>query len=454
MTLEDSLLPLLYEVLLSFMKVSDLRGILQYVPRFREKTFVVAIDGDIAASPNLTNLLLDIAVLRSLSIKVILIHGAGAQIQQLSSERNIPISSWDGTGITDDATLRLAIEASNNVLHELMQGLTSVDLRAAYANCIIAHPTGIISGVDQLNTGKVERVDTHSLQLLLNEGIIPIVPPIGFDGEGRTFRVNSDSVAVEIAESLRALKVIYLSQNGALRSGEDVVRQMSVAEAEDLVRKRRAQVQPALASKIECAARACRAGVPRVHLLDGTQNEALLSEIFSHEGIGTMVYSNEYQQIRRALKKDVRAVMSLIRESIINAELVKRSRADLLAQLDDYWLLEIDRSLAGCVAVHQHPDSEAAELACLYVAKSHEGQGYGRKLMAFAEQIAAKKGAKRLIALSTQAFNFFQQKGGFTEASPDVLPPDRRKKWELSGRNSKIMVKETTPTMLTKRPLV
>lgn len=436
------------------MKVSDLRGILQYVPRFREKTFVVAIDGDIAASPNLTNLLLDIAVLRSLSIKVVLIHGAGAQIQQLSTERNVPISSWDGTGITDDPTLRLAIEASNNVLHELMQGLTSVDLRAAYANCIIAHPTGIISGVDQLNTGKVERVDTQSLQLLLNEGIIPVVPPIGFDGEGRTFRVNSDSVAVEIAESLRALKVIYLAQNGALRAGDEIVRQMSVAEAEDLVRKRRAQVHPALASKIECAARACRAGIPRVHLLDGTQNEALLSEIFSHEGIGTMVYSNEYQQIRRALKKDVRAIMSLIRESIINAELVKRSRADLLAQLDDYWLLEIDRSLAGCVAVHVHQDSEAAELACLYVAKSHEGQGYGRKLMAFAEQIAAKKGAKRLIALSTQAFNFFQQKGGFVEAGPDVLPPDRRKKWESSGRNSKIMVKETTPSGLAHRPLV
>ncbi len=183
LTLEESSRPLLYETFSPFMKVSDLRGILQYVPRFREKTFVVAIDGDIAASPNLTNLLLDIAVLRSLSIKVILIHGAGAQIQQLSSERNIAISSWDGTGITDDVTLRLAIEASNNVLHELMQGLTSVDLRAAYANCIIAHPTGIISGVDQLNTGKVERVDTHSLQLLLNEGIIPIVPPLGFDGE-------------------------------------------------------------------------------------------------------------------------------------------------------------------------------------------------------------------------------------------------------------------------------
>jgi amino-acid N-acetyltransferase len=156
-----------------------------------------------------------------------------------------------------------------------------------------------------------------------------------------------------------------------------------------------------------------------------------------------MIYSNEYQQMRRALKKDVRAIMVLIRESIANAELVKRSRAELLGLLDDYWLLEIDRTLVGCVAVHLYPDQQLAELACLYVAKSHEGQGYGRKLMAFAEQLAAKKGAKHLLALSTQAYNFFQQKGGFVEVSPDELPPERRKKWEASGRNSKVMRKPT-----------
>jgi amino-acid N-acetyltransferase len=180
-----------------------------------------------------------------------------------------------------------------------------------------------------------------------------------------------------------------------------------------------------------------------VHLLDGMQNEALLSEIFSHEGIGTMVYSNEYQQMRRALKKDVRALMVLIKESIANAELVKRTRAELTSMLDDYWLLEIDRNLVGCVALHFYPESHAAELACLYVAKSHESQGYGQKLMAFAEQLAAKKGASCLFALSTQAYNFFQQKGGFTEVSPEELPPERRKRWELSGRNSKVMRKAT-----------
>jgi amino-acid N-acetyltransferase len=426
------------------MKVSDLRGILQYVPRFREKIFVVALDGEIAASPNLGNLLLDLAVLRSLSIRVILVHGCGAQLLSLAQERSVAISSSDGTGITDEITLKLGIEASHAVLQELMQGLASVDIKAAYANVITAHPAGILNGVDTLHTGKVERVETAMLQFFLTEGITPVIPPIGFDGEGHTFRVNSDSVALEVAEAMRALKIIYLSHKGTLTLGESIVRQLSVAETEETLRKRRNALDPSMVSKLEHAARACRGGVPRVHLLDGTQNEALLSEIFSHEGIGTMVYSNEYQQMRRALKKDLRAVMALIRESVANAELVKRSRAEILASLDDYWLLEIDRNLAGCVAVHFFPEAEIAEMACLYVAKSHEGQGHGRKLMAFAEQLAAKKGAKHLLALSTQAYNFFQQKGGFVEVGPEALPPERRRKWEASGRNSKIMRKETS----------
>lgn len=427
------------------MKVSDLRGILQYVPRFREKIFVVAIDGEVAGSQNLGNLLLDLAVLRSLSIRVILVHGCGAQLIQLSQERGIPISSSDGSGITDEGTLRLGIEASHAVLQELMQGLASVDLRAAYANVLVAHPAGILGGVDTLCTGKVERVETATLQTFLHEGIIPVIPPIGFDGEGRTFRVNSDSVALEVAEAMRALKIIYLAPRGALRLGEQLIRQLSVSETEEILRKRRAQLEPGQISKLEHAARACRGGVARVHLLDGTQNEALLSEIFSHEGIGTMIYSNEYQQMRRALKKDIRALMVLIRESIANAELVKRTRAELTLLLDDYWLLEIDRNLVGCVAVHFYPEAQAAELACLYVAKSHESQGYGRKLMAFAEQLAAKKGARHLFALSTQAYNFFQQKGGFVEVGPEELPAERRRKWEASGRNSKVMRKNTQP---------
>ncbi|EDY20363.1 amino-acid N-acetyltransferase [Chthoniobacter flavus Ellin428] len=429
------------------MKVSDLRGILQYVPRFRERIFVVAIDGEIVASPNFANILLDLAVLRSLSIKVILVHGAAMQITQLAAERGVAISNADGTGITDEPTLKVGLEAVTNVMGEVMQGLTSVDLRAVYSNAIIAHPAGILSGVDQLNTGRVERVDTKSLHLFLNEGIIPVIPPIGYDGEGKTFRVNSDSVALEVAEAMGAIKILYLSAyDGVVVDGE-LVGTLSIAEAEDFVKKHRGTglVETGLISKVEHAVKACRlVRVPRVHLLNGLKDEALLSEVFSQEGIGTMVYSNEYQQIRRVYKKDVRAVMALIRQSVDSEELVKRTRADILAHLDDYHVLEVDRNLVGCVALHVYAEQGIAELACLYVHKNHEGQGYGRKLMNYAEQLAAEKGVKQVMALSTQTFNYFQQKGGYTESTPDILPPERRKKYDASARNSKVMIKNVS----------
>lgn len=427
------------------MKVSDLRGILQYVPRFREKIFVVAVDGDIVASENFSNILLDLAVLRSLSIKVILVHGARAQIEKLASERAIAITNSDGTGVTDDATLKLSIEAATQATNEIMQGLTSVDLRAVYANSIIAHPAGILGGIDYRWTGRVEKVDTKSLQLFLNEGIIPIIPPMGFDGEGKTFRVNSDSIALEVASAMHAMKIMFLSKDGLVVGGE-IVGQLSIAETEDILKKKKVVDNPGLVSKLDHAARACREGVPRVHLLDGSLNEALLSEVFSAEGIGTMVYSNEYQQIRRVFKKDVRSVMSLIRQSVNNEELIRRTRADIVAHIEDYWVLDVDRSLVGCVALHGYPEHKKAELACLYVNKSHGGQGYGRKLMAFAEGLAAEKGFEKIFALSTQAFSYFQKKGNYSEAAADALPPGRREKYEASGRNSKILVKDVAGT--------
>jgi amino-acid N-acetyltransferase len=427
------------------MKLPELRGILQYVTRFRDKIFVIAIDGEILASDNFPNILLDIAVLRSLNIKVVLVHGAGSQIERAAAEQDIPVSNSDGSGVVDAQTLQLSINVAIRLTNEVMEGLTQVDLRAAYANCIIAHPAGIIGGVDYQFSGKVEKVDTRCLELFLKEQIVPVIPPLGFDGEGRTFRVNSDLVALEVASALHAAKLIFLSTHDGLVLNGQRIGHVVGAEVEEVLRKNRSQLPPNLASKLEHAAEACQYGIPRVHLLNGTINEALLAEIFSNGGIGTMIYSNEYEQIRRVYKKDIREVISLIQQSVRNEELIRRTRAEIFADIDDYWVLEIDRHIVGCVAMYAYPEQKIAELACLYVSRSSENQGLGRKLMSFVESLARQRGFDRIFALSTQAFVYLQQKGGFVEADAEILPPERRAKYEASGRNSRILVKNLSP---------
>ena len=421
------------------MKVSDLRGILTYIPGFREKIFVIALDGMIVADDNFANLMLDLAVLRSLSIRLVIVHGAAHQVQELAKESGVAISNADGTGITDEKTFKLALAAANRVTHEILEGLASSDLRAASTNAVIAHPFGIVGGVDQLYTGRVEKVDTEFLQKLLDDGIIPVIPPLGFDGDGRTFRVNSDGVALEVAEALKASKLIFVTnRNGFTKKPS----QISVAEAEDYFKKHKADIPDYLASKFAHSIRACQHGVSRVHVIDGRVDEALLTEFFSNEGVGTMIYANEYQAVRRAMKKDVRAIRNLIRESVEQEEIVKRTRLDILAQLNDYYVFQIDGNIVGCVALHLQPGGESAELACLSVSAAHENMGIGQKLMTFAEEAAKQKGVKSIFLLSTRAFNYFQQKGGYKEGSPDNLPAARREKYDQSGRNSKVLVKQ------------
>src|SRR5512142_56992 len=154
---------------------------------------------------------MDIAVLRSLNIRVVLVHGASAQIRGLAAEQGLTPSDLDGGGITDEATLGLALIAANRLTHEILEGLSANDLRAASTNAVIAHPLGILHGVDHLFTGKVERVDVEMCQKLLDNGIIPILPPLGFDGDGKTYRVNSDSIALAVAEALKAAKLMFIT---------------------------------------------------------------------------------------------------------------------------------------------------------------------------------------------------------------------------------------------------
>jgi amino-acid N-acetyltransferase len=328
-----------------------------------------------------------------------------------------------------------------------LEGLALHNLRAANTNCIEAVPLGIIKSVDYQHTGKVLQVDVELLRMLLDKGIVPVIPPLGFDGMGHTYRINSDSVAAEVAHALGAVKLMFITTRDGLEVDGKVIHQLSVAELENLVKTGSDKITAPLLPKAQQALRACQDGVPRVHIINGFVDEGLLAEVFSNEGIGTLIYANEYQAIRPAQRKDLRHIMALIRPAIAGEQLVRRSRASIEKHLNEFYVFEIDNNIVGVVALHPFTDLKQAELACLQVNPAHEHRGIGTKLALRAEAVARERGLETVFCLSTQAFTFFQHKLGYREGTIDDLPVSRRDKYEQSGRNSKVLVKSLATTI-------
>lgn len=424
-------------------KPTDLRGILRYVPRFQGQIFVLALDGAIVADENFGNLLVDIAVLRSLGIRVVLVHGIGQQLAELSAQRSIPVSNLDGSGVTDAATLDLAIRASARVSHLILEGLTQNGLKCAITNAVRALPVGILKGVELQFTGRVERIDKDFLGHLIERGIVPIIQPIGYGPEGHSYRINSDLLAAEVAEALGASKVIYLGALPGLEIAGEIKRDLPVETLRTLLRETPCRIAAAALTKAQNAVRALESGVARVHLVDGRIFDGLLNEIFSNEGVGTLVYANAYQQIRQARRSDVRVIYNLTRAAVRREELLHRTLAMIEKHIDQFYVFEIDENIIACVTVAFYADKpDLAEVGSLYVMPFYHNRGIGRRLIEYAAMRAREKGAARLLALSTQSYSFFTSVMGFRETTPDVLPEARLRAYAEQGRNPRVLLKD------------
>jgi amino-acid N-acetyltransferase len=217
-----------------------------------------------------------------------------------------------------------------------------------------------------------------------------------------------------------------------------------VQEGDAFLKRHRGELSPEVVTKLTHAVRAGKEGVERIHIIDGREQEGLLGEVFSNEGIGTLVYANEYQSIRPAQRKDVRALYALIQQGVENDELVKRTRGELEKIIGDYFVFEVDRNPVACAALHVYPDESKGEIASVFVDERYENQGIGGRLIQYGENLARSKGLATLFCLSTQAVHYFIQKGGFRLGTPDDLPPARREKYDLSGRKSAVLVKKLT----------
>jgi amino-acid N-acetyltransferase len=363
-------------------------------------------------------------------------------LKDLAELRGIQISNADGTGPTDAATLDLSIRASSRISHLILEGLTQNSLKAVITNAVRALPVGIIKGVDQQFTGKVERIDKDLILELIARQVVPLVSPLAFGPDGKSLRVNSDLLAAELAEALNATKIIFLTPQAGLEIEGEVSREIAVDALRALLEQHPEQIAEGSRSKVVHAIKAIETGTPRVHVLDGRVFDGLLNEVFSNEGVGSLVYGNDYQQIRNAAKRDVRMIYNLTRNAVRREELIYRTQQQIEKNIDQFYVFEIDENIIACVTLYFYAESpQMAEVGSLYVIPFYHNRGIGKKMVDYACLQAKERGVSTVVAISTQSFGFFTNVCAFEETGKEILPETRLKQYEESGRNAKILLK-------------
>ena len=418
-----------------------MRSILEYVPLYRGQIFVVSIDGSVVGCGNFSNLATDIAVLRSLGINVVIVHGIGRQLKELGALSQTKLSDIYGNLPVDDATLALARQACASAMQKIQEAFAVLELKTAATNAVRATEVGIISGEDFLNAGRIDKIDSDTLKQLLSLGIIPIISPIAVNRKGKAFRLNSDELAAETAMVLKASKLIYMTETKGLAIGEEQAVSIPLDKAEEVFESRKSLLDTRVYDKVKFAMKALRSGnTPRAHILDGREFAAILTEVFEKVGSGTMIYADEYQKIRPATEADANIIYNLSQNSTKEQNLVSRTLGEIREKIGTYFVYEMDGSIIAFVSLLDISEG-AAELASLHVQPFYQGHNVGKTMVEYVLKTAKERGFKTLFALSTKSAPFFKDICDFEEVPPSELPPARQKKYQDSKRNSKVFKK-------------
>ena len=417
-----------------------------YIHAHRGKTVVLQFDGDLIDSEEFAHLVSDIALLNSLGIRLVIVFGARPQIEKLQQQRNIESKIVNGLRLTDAASITCVKEAVGAVRIQiealLSMGLPNspmedAQVKVTSGNFITAKPIGVIDGIDLVFTGEVRRVDTETMMRKLDNNEIVLVSPIGYSPTGEVFNLRATEVAMKIAISLDADKLLYFVPRMELKDekGEDI-HQLTQQEAETMLDN--SNVDESIHLQLSCGVRACNEGVKRVHFLQQNQEGSLLLELFSRDGVGTLLSAASFDQIRLATIDDVGGILELIQPLEQEGILVRRSREKIEADINDYTVLMRDGTVIACGALHVEQDSKYAELACLAVDKNYQKSGKGEELFLKIEEQAIKKGVEKLFILTTQASHWFLERG-FIEGDIDDLPVSKQEFYNYQ-RNSKVLI--------------
>jgi amino-acid N-acetyltransferase len=428
--------------------VTWLRQVAPYVHAHRGRTFVIAFSGGLIEAGQLTALIQDVSLLNAMGIRIVLVHGSRPQVQAQLALKGVEAKFYNDVRITDAAALECVKEAAGEIRLDIeaafSQGLPSTPMahskvRVVSGNFVTARPMGVIDGVDLQLTGVVRKVDTDALRFVLANGGLVLLSPLGFSPTGEAFNLTMEDVACSVATALKADKLMLLTETAGINdeSGQ-LIGEMSMEDAERMLAE--ATVTREAAFNLRHAVRACRGGVARAHILPYTQDGGVLVELFTHEGMGTMVAPENLEKMRDATPDDVGGVLKLIEPLEADGTLVKRPRELIEREIDRFIVLEHDGFIFGCAALYPFPREKAAELACLTVHPQYQGYGDGERLLKRIEAKAKAAGIERLFVLTTRTAHFFIKRG-FKPADVDDLPPTRQHMYNWQ-RRSQVLIKQ------------
>ncbi len=424
------------------------RSATPYIHQWGGSTFVIAFGGEVLALGEFQQLTHDINVLVSLEVRVVLVHGARPQIEEQMRQHGVKPRYVGSRRVTDDKALACVKEA-NGIVRVEMEALLSMelanspmwgaDIRVSSGNFVTAKPVGVVEGVDFGHTGEVRKIDAEGIRRRLDDHEVVLISPVGFSPTGDVFNCTVEDVATATAIALRADKLIFLTETaGAPDRKGKLIAELTVKQAQELVLEN-GKLPEDVRVYLPCAVKACAHGVKRAHLISRHVDGALLIELFTHHGIGTMVVPESPEVIRDATADDVAGIVQIIEPLEQQGVLVRRDRDKLEGEIDRFFLIESEGNVLGCAALYPFPEESIAELACLAVNPFYRDGGRGQRLLASAEARARKAGFKALFVLSTRTTHWFIERG-FAQADISRLPGRKQSLYNYE-RRSKIFMK-------------
>jgi amino-acid N-acetyltransferase len=424
------------------------RSATPYIHRWGGATFVIGFGGEVLSDGEFQQLTHDINVLVSLEVRVVLVHGTRPQVEEQMRQHGVPSRYELNRRVTDDRALACVKEA-NGIVRVEMEALLSMelanspmwgaDIRVSSGNFVTAKPVGVVNGVDFQHTGEVRKIDAEGIRRRLEDDEVVLISPIGFSPTGDVFNCTLEDVATSTALALKADKLIFLTETaGALDAKGRVLSELTVKQAREVID---ANNQPEdVRIYLPCAVKAVSQGVKRAHLISRHVDGALLIELFTHHGIGTMVTPEPPEHIRTANAGDVAGIQQILEPLEQQGILVKRERDQLEREIGHFFVLESEGNILGCGALYPFPEQKTAELAAVAVNPFYRDGGRGERLLSHAEARAREMGMKSLFVLSTRTTHWFIERG-FAESDLARLPEKRKALYNFD-RRSKVFVKE------------